>query len=226
MNTASDPAHARFRLQTHLCRLEGQDRCILQIRVEIDGIPYGDTFAVEIRWVATREGENDMLVDVGVEVDFKKSTFLKSKIRAGTIEETTSVHKDLFTAIQTACAAVSGVEPLPQSNAEISGKSEAEIPATRTHFLDYRGWKASVAHHRKFVTGCGVLLLLVVFYRFLTRGSDTTSSLDETCDASTISASEIHTMSVKIDNLETELAHIREVLSEILTHVRDNRDGN
>jgi VAD1 Analog of StAR-related lipid transfer domain len=194
--------------------------------VEIDGIPYGDTFAVEIRWVATRDGENDMLVDVGVEVDFKKSTFLKSKIRAGTIEETTSVHKDLFTAIQSACAAVSGVEPLPQGNTELSGKSEVEIPATSNHFLDYRGWKASVVQHRKFVTGCGVLLLLVVFYRFLTRGSDTASSSDDTCNISTTSASEIHAMSVKIDNLETELAHIREVLSDILTHVRDNRDGN
>jgi VAD1 Analog of StAR-related lipid transfer domain len=194
--------------------------------VEIDGIPYGDTFAVEIRWVATLDGENDLLIDVGVEVDFKKSTFLKSKIRAGTIEETTSVHKDLFTAIQGACAAVSGVEPMPQINAELSGKSEVEIPATRNHFLDYRSWKASVAQHRKFATGCGVLLLLVVFYRFLTRGSDTASSSNDTCNVSAISASEIHAISAKIDNLETELAHIREVLSEILTHVRDNRNRN
>jgi len=74
-------------VQTHYCRVEGNDKCVFGMTVEFDGIPYSDTFAVEVRWVARREGENDILVEVGVFVDFKKNTFLKAKIRSGTIEE-------------------------------------------------------------------------------------------------------------------------------------------
>jgi len=73
--------------QTHYCRVEGNDKCVLGMTVEFDGIPYSDTFAVEVRWVARRQGSDDILIEVGVFVDFKKNTFLKAKIRAGTIEE-------------------------------------------------------------------------------------------------------------------------------------------
>jgi VAD1 Analog of StAR-related lipid transfer domain len=50
-------------------------------------MPYCDTFRVEVRWVARREGADDVQVEVGVVVDFQKSTLLRSKIQAGTIEE-------------------------------------------------------------------------------------------------------------------------------------------
>jgi hypothetical protein len=76
-------------MQTHYCRREGNDKCVLGMTVEFEGMPYSDTFRVEVRWVARREGTQDMQVDVGVFVDFQKSTILKSKIQAGTLEEST-----------------------------------------------------------------------------------------------------------------------------------------
>ena len=41
--------------------------------VEMDGIPYSDSFAVEVRWAARRIGESDIVVDAGVFVRFTKS---------------------------------------------------------------------------------------------------------------------------------------------------------
>lgn len=73
--------------QTHYCRVEGDDKCVVAMTVELDGIPYSDTFNVEVRWVARRFGANDINVQVGLFVNFKKNTFLKAKIRSGTIEE-------------------------------------------------------------------------------------------------------------------------------------------
>jgi hypothetical protein len=76
-------------MQTHYCRREGNDKCVLGMTVEFEGMPYADTFRVEVRWVARREGTQDIQVDVGVFVDFRKSTILKSKIQAGTLDEST-----------------------------------------------------------------------------------------------------------------------------------------
>jgi hypothetical protein len=42
--------------------------------VEMDGIPYSDVFAVEVRWSARRQGEKDIIIDAGVHVRFLKSS--------------------------------------------------------------------------------------------------------------------------------------------------------
>jgi hypothetical protein len=42
--------------------------------VEMDGIPYSDVFAVEVRWAARRTGCNDITIDAGVHVRFIKSS--------------------------------------------------------------------------------------------------------------------------------------------------------
>ena len=89
--------------QRHFIRIEGNDKCILAISADFDGIPYADTFAVEMRWVATRKGTNDALVQVGLFVNFKKTTMLKSQIKSGTIAETKHVHLRLFDAVKRAC---------------------------------------------------------------------------------------------------------------------------
>lgn len=74
--------------QTHFCRQDGNDKCVLGMTVEFEGIPYSDTFAVEVRWVARRQGTNDIQIDVGLFVDFRRNVgLLKGKIRSGTIEE-------------------------------------------------------------------------------------------------------------------------------------------
>lgn len=90
--------------QTQYCRMEGDDKFVLTLTVEMDGIPYADCFAVEVRWVARRAGK-DLAIDVGVFVDFKKSTMLKAKIQSGTIAETKPMHVSLFDAAKEACGA-------------------------------------------------------------------------------------------------------------------------
>jgi hypothetical protein len=42
--------------------------------VEMDGIPYSDVFAVEVRWSARRVGTDDISIDAGVFVRFIKSS--------------------------------------------------------------------------------------------------------------------------------------------------------
>jgi len=60
--------------ETQFCRIEGNDKCVLQTNVAMQGIPYADTFNVEVRLVARRQGCNDCKVELGLFVDFKKST--------------------------------------------------------------------------------------------------------------------------------------------------------
>ena len=90
--------------QTQYCRMEGDDKFVLTMTVEMDGIPYADCFAVEVRWVARRAGK-DLVIDVGVFVEFKKATMLKAKIQSGTITETKPIHFSLFDAAKEACGA-------------------------------------------------------------------------------------------------------------------------
>jgi len=97
-------------IQVHRCRVVDNDKCIVSMTIEFEGIPYSDTFAVEVRWVALREGANDIKIECGLVVDFKKKTFLKSKIQSGTLEESTPVHKSFFQQMQSACVAAGGVQ--------------------------------------------------------------------------------------------------------------------
>jgi VAD1 Analog of StAR-related lipid transfer domain len=95
--------------QNQYCRVEGGDRVVVAISAAIDGIPYADTFEVEVRWVARRIGD-DVKVDVGSCVVFKKSTMLKSQIKAGTVTETQKVHQRFFEAVRKACTGPSEAE--------------------------------------------------------------------------------------------------------------------
>lgn len=52
---------------------DGNDRCNVMMTVEMDGIPYSDSFAVEVRWAARRLQEKDISIDAGVVVRFTKS---------------------------------------------------------------------------------------------------------------------------------------------------------
>lgn len=119
-------------VQVHRCRLVGNDKCVVSITVEFDGIPFSDTFAVEVRWVATREGENDIKVECGIFVDFKKKTYLKSKIQSGTIEESTPVHKSWFQVIQKECLAAGGVEAEENIDEEPTTQKEPQ-PSLWSH---------------------------------------------------------------------------------------------
>lgn len=168
--------------------------------VECEGIPYADTFAVEVRWVARRQGGRDIMVEVGVVVDFKKSTFLKNKIRDGTIEETVPVHKDLFEAIKAACDAASGDEA-PDDDTELV---EEAIDVVDTKGANVDEYTIAVA--------CGALVLLVFVWRLYAWSS---------WGGSDDSASELHSvdmnaLAAKIDKMEAEIKAVQGTLDAIL----------
>lgn len=82
----------------------------MSMTIEFEGIPYSDSFAVEVRWVARSDKSDGILVEVGVSVNFRKSTILKSKIRLGAIEEASAVHRNLFDYVRKACIEAGGTE--------------------------------------------------------------------------------------------------------------------
>lgn len=88
---------------TQRCRLIENDRCILHMTLKMKGFPYADCFVVEVRHVATRVGENDILVEMGLHVRFLKSCMFESKIRTNTTAETTKLQMDLLALITEGC---------------------------------------------------------------------------------------------------------------------------
>lgn len=58
--------------QTHLCRMEGSDRCVVSITINMK-VPFGDSFSVSVRWVASRSGATDLSIQCGMQVVFNKS---------------------------------------------------------------------------------------------------------------------------------------------------------
>ena len=83
-----------------------EDRCIVQIQVEMEGIPFANCFNVQIRWVATRGGTTThptLQLEIGLHVNFVEQTILASKIRSGTTEETTKTQCSLLQAVVKAC---------------------------------------------------------------------------------------------------------------------------
>mmetsp|Transcript_1981 Transcript_1981/g.3031 ORF Transcript_1981/g.3031 Transcript_1981/m.3031 type:complete len:349 (+) Transcript_1981:60-1106(+) len=83
-------------------------RCVVSMMVEMQGIPFADSFHVQIRWVATRVGRNNLRIQVGVFVVFSKSNILASKIRSKTISSTTEMQSSLMTCMKEACRADGG----------------------------------------------------------------------------------------------------------------------
>jgi hypothetical protein len=102
---------------TQRCRLVDNDRCIVHMTLAMNGFPYADCFVVEVRHVASRVGENDIVVEVGLFVRFLKSCMFESKIRTNTTAETTKLQMDLLALI------VEGCKPYAK---EIAGDDEVE----------------------------------------------------------------------------------------------------
>lgn len=169
--------------------------------VEMEGIPYSDCFSVEVRWVARREGDNDILVEVGVFVDFKKSTLLKSKIRSGTLEETTSTHESLFECVKAACVAAGGEEML-------EAEEEARVAPVNVGkpLVQFNG----------FTIGLTVFILLCLYYYF--RPTAIPVPLERALSSDT------EFLSGRIDDLEAELADLKRTLKEVLTLLKAQHD--
>lgn len=81
----------------------GQQRCVLAMTVQMKGIPFADAFSVQLRWVATQLPDGNLSLQLGLFVVFVKQVIVASKIRSGTITNTTKAQLDLFRAMKTAC---------------------------------------------------------------------------------------------------------------------------
>ena len=85
----------------------------MSMTIEFEGIPYSDCFVMEVRWVAQSDKSDGIVVTVGVLVNFRKSTFLKNKIRSAAIEEASAVHRNLFDYARKACIEEAGGTEAP-----------------------------------------------------------------------------------------------------------------
>lgn len=147
-----------FVKQRHFLRADDNDRCVLAISAEFEGIPYADTFAVEMRWVATRMGTNDAQVQVGLFVNFKKSTMMKSQIKSGTITETKSVHLRLFDAVKKACKNTQDDKSDNNEDEEDEDEDEKEFEMKKAE----QNLFAKLEYFASYLDGSATLLLIGV----------------------------------------------------------------
>jgi VAD1 Analog of StAR-related lipid transfer domain len=89
---------------TQYCRVDrgegpADDRCVVAFAVTMKGIPFADAFSVHIRWVATPTRAGNLMVQVGLFVEFAKQVLVAGKIRSNTTKQTTVAQLDLFRAM-------------------------------------------------------------------------------------------------------------------------------
>lgn len=196
--------------QTHHCSVDGNDKCVLAMTVEMDGIPYADCFAVEVRWVARRVGANDIHVEVGVFVDFKKSTMFAKKIRAGTLEETRPVHHKLFDSAKALCMAEGGeaATAVEEEEEEEEIKAVVEVESKNGLFDMLASLKNIVMDNQFFLlAGLAGLVFLRLAYLF---GGGASRSVDDTA-----------LLNQRIDELHNEMKAMRQTLDAILKVLKE-----
>ena len=186
--------------QQQFCRIEGNDKCVIAMCVTFDGIPYSDTFAVEVRWVATRKGERDALIEVGLFVDFRKSTMLKRQIREGTLSETKNVHNRLFEAVRSACTGVELTEPEVEDEKREDKKTNPVVLAQFMALL-------STLPHGKEVFIFVVFFILMRLSSFLFGGRN----------------SDVQLLLSKVDELQNEVLYLKESINLIVSALEANK---
>lgn len=210
-----------FVKQRHFCRVEGDDKCILAISAEFEGIPYADNFAVEMRWVATRKGTNNVHVQVGLFVVFKKNTMLKSQIKSGTIAETKNVHLRLFEAVKKACVDSEDVQ-LGNQDSKDEGEEdvdddnddndETEITKTEENLLDKLQRNFA---ERSIASSMGVVAFLFAG-RLLFRAIFGSGALSDT-----------QRLENRIEDLQSEVRALHtsiDLITGLLKEMRDERE--
>ena len=209
--------------------MEGEDKCVVQITVEFQGIPYSDCFAVEIRWVARREGDNSLRVEAGVDVDFRKTTILKGKIRSGAIEESSAIHKELLQAMVNACAAAKGDATALAVRTEEVKETVAFAP-DEADTTDLTGKVSQLLSNLSLdlfdnmtVAACGALVVLVLVWRWMAvRGAS--SGVEGLATTSSDLVDEVALLGSRIVNLEAELKAMHGTLHEILTALKSRNE--
>ena len=119
---------------TQRCRCVDNDRCVVHMTLKMDGFPYADCFVVEVRHVASRVGENDVLVEMGLHVRFLKSCLFEKKIRTNTTAETTKLQMDLLSLIIEGCKPYA--KEIEGDDEEVYDEMEEEPEATAEESKD------------------------------------------------------------------------------------------
>ena len=197
--------------QKQYCRVEGNDKCILSMSSSFEGIPYSDTFGVEVRWVARRNGSSDIQVDVGLFVNFRKSTLLKNQIKSGTISETKNVHLRLFDAAVKACSASSGrgtdEDSIEIDDDAITEQQKKEVTSFSTN-SDLLSILSSVSSNSRFMlVGAAVFATILLFGR---RGA-------------TLQPHDVALLHERIDNLEAEIRSLTKSIDTLVTQLNRKR---
>lgn len=203
--------------ETQYCRVEGNDKVVLAMTVAMTGIPYSDCFAVEVRWVSRREGSRDLLVEVGVFVNFMKSTMFAGKIRSGTLAETKPIHVQLFDAAKKACVAAAGEDDgmVEEEEPEDEAVNEENVEEPFDFSLESIMGKArSVLENPKdidvtaaVVVAALVFLLIRLIASIIGVGSRGSSTATD----------EIELLGKRIDELHIEMRNMHQTLEEILS---------
>jgi hypothetical protein len=201
-----------FVKQMQYCRVENNDKCVLSISASFEGIPYSDTFAVEMRWVARRKGTNDIQIDVGLFVDFKKTTMLKSQIKAGTISETKNVHLRLFEAATKACS-VAGEDagdptPVEEETSPEEQKVEEETPRSFLGMLS----SSPITKHIVLIGAAAIAMPIAwTFMSYLFGGGPSAS----------LTSHEIAQLNDRIDDLQAEVKALKDSIDVLVALVKD-----
>jgi hypothetical protein len=199
--------------QTQYCRVEGNDRCALAISGTFDGIPYADTFGVEMRWSARRKGANDVIVDVGLHVEFKKNTLLKKQIKSGTIAETTPIHGRLFEEARKVCSiGVEGaVEPVEEEEEE---EEKAIVQKEEKGMLEVLLEMLPIDKNALFgAAGAAAIFLAWKSFSFQFFGGQRTSSAGDVAD-----------LYGRIDQLQAEVRLVQVSVDQILALLKEKNN--
>ena len=204
--------------QRHFIRVEDKDKCVLAISAEFEGIPYADTFAVEMRWIATRMGRNDVMVKVGLFVNFKKYSMMQSQIRSGTVTETKSVHLRLFDAVKKACATPGDGEADNEEEEEEEDNTEGDtteqgLLAKVAQYLDL-GQFSSYLGGSKIVPLVGVAALYFAG-RYLTSAIFGSSG-----------HSDIERLETTVHDLRSEVRALHDSMDSITLLLKDMKSSN
>ena len=195
--------------QTQYVRLDGNDRSIMQMTVAFDGIPYSDTFSVEVRWVASRSGTRDISVQVGVFVHFHKSTMLKSTIKNGTMTETKPVHESLFEFVKAALAKEAAPEDSGDENIDDDDDDDEAVTTQTTD----NGTLGKIKSHLPEIVADNLHIAIpvaIVASFFLCR-----SMMSSSESLTLASGREIAALNTRIDSLEGELQLMRQTVKEL-----------
>lgn len=201
--------------QMHYCRLEGNDKCIVAISATFEGIPYSDAFAVEMRWVARRLGSNDLDIQVGLEVDFKKSSMLKSQIKAGTIAETKNVHLRMFDAMKRVCSSKLDSDDVSVSDSvtEVAEREGDLVKASEGLLARWRQRLTLIPVNPNFLLFAAATLSYPVIWNFF-------STL---LGAPAISINEARRLNMQIKELRLEVNELRKSIDIALDALKNAR---